>query len=245
VRNIRENRANIKGFTVLELAIVLGIVSLLIGASISIGATRINAARISTTNERISLVMKSLQHYYDLYGHLPCPADPQANETNATYGEGRGSGADGADNCDTTNTIDIDPSGADLVLGMVPFEELGLEPQAVVDGWDHRFTYVVDEDFTNQTKWADTAAGSIDILTNAVNFPAANAIIVVYSHGENGYGAYSSKGGTRDTTTGGSDEEENSHTAHPSPPAYDNEFVHEMLGKDFDDVLVYKTKWQF
>jgi len=242
VRNIRENRDNIKGFTVLELAIVLGIISLIIGASISVGATRINASRISTTNERISLVMKSLQHYYDLYGHLPCPADGTLNETTTTFGEGTGSGTGLVTDLNNCTAENVAIATGDLVLGMVPFEELGLEPQAVVDGWDHRFTYVVDEDFTNQLKWAATAAGDINILTNTMNVPDAEAVVVVYSHGENGYGAYSSKGGTRDTTSSlSTDEEENSHTA----AGHDEDFVHEILAADFDDVLVYMAKWQF
>ena len=87
------------GFSILELAIVLTVISLIVSASLAVGAARLSAAKVENTLIKTATLMELLDAYVKSFGHLPCPADPSARPEDANFGVGT---TDNAGNCTAT-----------------------------------------------------------------------------------------------------------------------------------------------
>ncbi len=228
------------GFTIVELAVVIAIVALVISTTVTVGVTRIEAQKFRTTDDRMAYLVKAIQAYIDVYGHLPCPADGSLSSTDADFGWGLGSG--GVSGCTASNLLD---SGV-VVAGAVPVITLGVDPRASIDGWDNKITYAVDEALTAPAGFQ--ANGSITILNRKSSASPitieTEAVYTLISHGPNGHGAWLAKGSSRFDSgiADDTDEGENAHIDTPS--SFDNEFVQNFFVTGFDDIVIYKTKWQ-
>lgn len=64
-----------KGFTLIEIAVVLIIAGLLIGAIVIPLQTQLESAKIDDTNRTLELARESVLTYASRYGYFPCPAD--------------------------------------------------------------------------------------------------------------------------------------------------------------------------
>jgi prepilin-type N-terminal cleavage/methylation domain-containing protein len=116
-----------RGFTLIEIAIVLVILTLLlvIVAPLAIGQAEIS--RRATTRARMDNIDKSLVLFVQRNQRLPCPADGSLDNTNA---------ANGVENRDATgNCI------GNQQTGIVPFRSLGLGEEDATDGRNLRFTF--------------------------------------------------------------------------------------------------------
>ncbi len=249
---LSQNKSEFSGFSLVELSLVLVIISVLIGMMMFTTQSRIDASAIYVTKERMQLIMDALDRYAEQYGHMPCPADFDIARTNEGYGESLS--ADSTNYCSTGTQQIYDYAGnADYVRGAIPFKNLGLDPSIGVDGWGMRFDYIVTERYTvtsdytgstpygdsylicNKTDQANCAAGT-DIAANSGD----DVAYILISHGANTYGGYSDKSGSRITAsagTGASDDEvENSDD--------DQYFVLVQPTTDFDDIIIFKQKWQ-
>lgn len=188
-------RWNHKGFTLAEMAVVV----LLIGIAMAMGlkmvtSTLQNSANSETKSkqERIRIALVS---HLRTHERLPCPdskATPDGNESatcnaNATQG-----------------------------YGVVPWLTLGLSKNDVLDGWGNYFTYkvanrrpaAVAKDWTT-TPATTTRSFNVGELThpsnaltiqelnaagNALVNTSTQAVVVILSHGKNGFGAETTKG---------------------------------------------------
>lgn len=246
------------GFTIVELAIVITIIAFLISMIVSTGAARIEAQRINITKERLAFLMNAITQYVRAYNHLPCPADGSLAFDEPAFGIGSGSNTDNGD-CTAENA---NHGGTNVVIGMIPLETLGLSATIGVDGWDNRFTYVVDQDLTyvgEEVETEDPPERGFSNNGNPATLPAhsdpgtlgeiairnsaggadftSEAAVLILSHGPNGYGAWKGKGGSQINPTGGSaEEDENTDN--------DNIFVQTFRGGTFDDFILYKVKGQ-
>ena len=163
-----------KGFTLVEISIVLAILALLIGGMLIPISAQIEQQKIVDTRQSIDLIREALVGYAVAYGYLPCPA------ISATNGqEGRTSGT-----CASQ-------------VGFVPWVTLGT-PQ--LDAWGNLFGYRVSPQFSNQPITL-TSSANITILTrapvtfNLVTLSNCSEIpAVVLSHGKDGFGATSAQG---------------------------------------------------
>lgn len=73
------SRHSSSGFTLVEIAVVLLIIGLVVGAiAIPLG-TRIESRRIEETNRLLDLAQEKLLAYATKYGYFPCPADAVSN----------------------------------------------------------------------------------------------------------------------------------------------------------------------
>lgn len=262
-----------RGFSLVELSVVLVIVGIIIGSSVSTGLMRVEAQRVSSTKERMQFLMDAIDQYVKRYEHLPCPADPTLEPTETNYGVGEGTNNRGGDGdpdegaCEPKLTMEID-TAARVFRGSVPFRDLGISEQVALDGWGNRFTYVVDEDLTFVgDAWLDTPAAVYYGYRNAGNHDlyddqaggdpnhrssqgdivirnnegvsgtdiSTSAAYVIISHGSNASGAYTING-ARLTASADANEAENTDD--------DIVYVERMPALNYDDILVYRNKWQ-
>ena len=123
----RSAAAKVRGFTLVELAVVIAIVALLLGALLVPLATQFQARNVKETRASLKEIKESLLGYAMTQGRLPCP------DTDAT--------PDGQENA---------PCGVwpQSVEGFLPYNDLGVP---ATDAWGRIFRYAVTSEFTKQT----------------------------------------------------------------------------------------------
>lgn len=174
-----------KGFSLVEMAIVLVIFGLVIGGMMGPIKIQLDAKKLRDTQATIETSKKALIGYALRNGRLPCP------DTDA----------DGAENRSGTN--------CSSARGDIPYATLGVN---ALDAWKQVLSYRVDTQFadsTDGTGCPDTdvvgisfeicSNGNIRVLSNAGgNVLASDVPAIVVSHGKNW------------ASSGDSDEQENS-----------------------------------
>lgn len=226
------------GFTLTELAIVLFIVSLLIGGMLVPLSAQMEVRGRQETEHALSNIREALIGFAVVNGRLPCPA--QAGLATGATGVGLEATTAAAGTASTTGpcgctnaTSGIASAGGTacddttpgVVSGVLPWATLGL-PEA--DYWGNRYTYQVTTRFgrlaSGQTTFGCTptsnpaaaafalcSSGAITVNTavSGGTVFATNIPVIVVSHGKSGYGAYTSGGTVLPGLTAGSDEAEN------------------------------------
>ncbi|MEZ0259722.1 MAG: hypothetical protein ACAH80_01850 [Alphaproteobacteria bacterium] len=86
---------------------------------------------------KMNKVIHALSVYYQRYGRVPCPADPDTTPVagvDPPYGAERGSGTSGtaSGSCSTTTSLQD---------GIVPFKTIGLMEEDIKDAWGRYLTY--------------------------------------------------------------------------------------------------------
>lgn len=167
------------GFTLIELAVALVVVTLILGGLLVPLNTQVEQRKISDTQKSLDEIKEALIGFAVAYGHLPCPA------TSAT---GLASGLEGP----RTGGICTPRTG------FVPWATLGTSK---LDAWGNIFGYRVSDNYSSAvspitfTSSADMTiltkdgTGAIAFLSNVNGTPA-----VVMSYGRNGYGSVNDRG---------------------------------------------------
>ncbi len=180
---------NIRGFSLLELSIVLVIVSVALGSSLFILGKYSENNKRKITDARIQQVMVAIKKYAARYNRLPCPANMGTSERTQNYGWGRYS----AGNCVNVSFMDAGKTST----GMVPINNLGLYPSLALDGWGNRLRYTIrsahaaDNAFTGATV---PVPAEYLTTTNYAGNGYAGVVVTVLSSGENAFRAYSARG---------------------------------------------------
>lgn len=117
-----------RGFTIIELLVVLVIVSLMVAMAAMVTRAITSQQRRSLTATRMQGVDAALVQFVISQKRLPCPADGSIASTAA------GAGAEMARNVGTGCTTDQS-------MGVVPWVALGLTESDATDGWERRLTY--------------------------------------------------------------------------------------------------------
>jgi prepilin-type N-terminal cleavage/methylation domain-containing protein len=133
----RERPHNKKaGFTLVEMAVVLVIISLLLGGLLLPLATQVDQQRRNETEKRLKEINEALIGFAlsKPNPYLPCP--------DKTTNPGSGTANDGQE--------DRNPADGKCVSdeGNIPWTDLGI---TATDSWGTRFHYRVHEDFSNST----------------------------------------------------------------------------------------------
>lgn len=229
-RNRRLSRA---GFSLVELAIVLLVISVIAGSAMSVGLRKSESGLFTVNEKRMTMVEEGVAAYVSNRGFLPCPARPDLALTDANYG---------VENCAAT-CVGAAPNN--FCTGMVPFVTLNISDELAFDGWGRRLTYGVDQRLTaTAANFRDTnpddgnnATGlTVSIIGGAVR--TADAIFVLVSHGPNGRCARDRNGAVIGCAVAGNvDEQENGDA--------DRIFVQSPNRQaNYDDVTRYMLKWQ-
>ncbi|HET7833325.1 MAG TPA: prepilin-type N-terminal cleavage/methylation domain-containing protein [Gallionella sp.] len=230
----KRRKALWRGFSLVELAIVLIILGLLMtGLAPSLSA-RIDALHLDETRKSMKEIQEALLGFAVANGRLPWPAcgTLAAGQSNAG--------------------IELSPASATAIgctadMAVLPWATLGTSE---TDAWGNRYTYRVSSDFADvvgdatyggctpgtlpaQSTFALCSSGNLNVLSAAggTNL-ATNLPAVIVSHGKNGAGAYTPQG-TRLPVSGNADELENSYGA------VNNNYVSHPPTAEFDDLVVW------
>jgi type II secretory pathway pseudopilin PulG len=205
-----------EGFSLVELAVGLVIITLLLGMLLVPLGTQMDQQRISETSKQMDQIREAILGFAVTNGRLPCPATATTNTT--TVGAGLEARAGTA--C----------SISDPTIGVVPWATLGV-PET--DAWGRRFTYRVFGAFADDPAGGASASFTLTdtangVVTNGTSNIATEVPAIFVSHGKNGSGGYTADG-TRMTLSSNANELSNSNG--------DATFVSRTLADDFDDVV--------
>ena len=203
-----------RGFTLIEIAVVLFVVALVAGAIAQYLSGQISAAKLGITQTREAAIKAALINFISRNNRVPCPAI--ITLPSGAAGDGVEAGPQGV--C-TGNIL-----SAGVASGEVPWVSLGLASDAAIDGYNNRFTYqitVAASALNAQTVMGMKGAISVHsagpgalasasatvapgdqlndcrsdmtVAYTSVTNPCA-AVAVLVSHGADGYGAYTDGG---------------------------------------------------
>lgn len=196
-----------RGFTLIEMAVVVFIFGLLASAATAVVGSLIVSTREKATRTKQEAIKTALSTFLARNNRLPCPAISTVPTGAAT---------NGVEAATPGTCVGVVTSGAvpNIVkTGAIPWVALGLPEEATLDGFGNRFTYQVMATATNLT--AATVPGMLGtislhsagpgVLPPAVGADQINncttgtynpcgAVAVIVSHGSNGYGAFNSSG---------------------------------------------------
>lgn len=254
----RLRRGHASGFSLVELSVVLMIISITLAGALDLSINVAESEKIETTEERIARIERAMEDYVFREKRLPCPAGAALRSEEANYGTGGaitpGAGAQACPNASHNDGT--------IYAGAVPVRDLGLSDKYMLDGWDRRFLYAVDNTFannetTNTNCDSDDACffrattGGIRIETVAGGAISSDAAYAVVSHGNNGLGAYNafgakgaSTGRLADPPVENTGEIENAEPGASGLGAFDNVFVQDDKSDTFDDIVSYRPKWR-
>jgi prepilin-type N-terminal cleavage/methylation domain-containing protein len=241
----RIHRASERGFSLLEITIVLAIMAVVLAGVLPYITESTRSKDAEETISRMDAIEEALLSYYladaTNPGTLPCPTDITKPLGDPDFGVAIPNGS-----CNTGGVYTVIDNG-DLRAGGVPTQTLGLADEMAFDGWGRRFTYYIDQRATNTASLTNanlTVDGDLDLTTVLSNTIA----YVIVSHGPNGHGAYERSGNFLDQ--GSLNVEELENCAMATGCVFDDRFIKRSIGygnpavaddNDFyDDVMRFK-----
>lgn len=143
-----------KGFTLVEIALVMAIIGVITGASVRFALPLMETANHLSTTEKMNKISEALSLYAVENNRVPCPAIP-IDTTNNPFAGGFGF----EQNNGTEQPLAASRCGASATSwrGIVPFKTLGLSEEMIRDAWGNYFTYAVSPAFTLPTQSGMTA----------------------------------------------------------------------------------------
>ena len=186
------------GFSLLEIAIALGIIGVIGGMSLPMINSLYRHKKDHQTEQNLNQVTQALAAYVLVQKHLPYPANPQADPDQAGLSE------DGR------------------VIGLVPYRTLGLSESVAKNGYRYWLTYAAPLELTNKsirhlitTNEGEESSSTFCEIKHPIAFlnvinedgrpvlsiENENDLIafVLVSHGSKGEGAFDKQGSRRPT----------------------------------------------
>jgi prepilin-type N-terminal cleavage/methylation domain-containing protein len=213
-----------KGFTLVEMAVVLVIIGIGLGGLLLTLSAQIDLRNYAATRQAMEEIKEALIGYSLSHGYLPCPAKSAIDGTENRAGTGA---------CNTR-------------VGFLPWQELGVPRD---DSWNRLYRYSVTNAYSNSVNTVNLSpttarditiqtrnnAGALVNLSNADDIPAA-----VISHGKNGFGATSVDGVLiADSSANNSDEETNYNGVGTLLISKEYSDVKNSAFSEYDDIVVW------
>ena len=182
------------GFSFLELAVAMFILTLLLGSILVPLATQVEQRQISETQRIMEQARDALLGHAVAFGYLPCPDTDNDGAENVAAGQCASIGAN------------------NIAHGNLPWQTLGL---AGSDAWGNRIRYAISESYARRLPSSSFSLGTLTanvrvcLASGCASDLTSSAVAVLVSHGKNGYGAINSAGGTAYAAPTGIDELEN------------------------------------
>ncbi len=242
-------------FSLIELSVVILIISILL--SLTLSSNKIsNSVKNKVSKDKINIVYNAIGNFISQKKRMPCPASLLLPKSNANYGKEvrdinslkcMGSG---------TFTSPISDS-INIVYGAVPVVDLGLSPDFAEDGFGNKISYFMDQRFaqeyiTNPDSQLAIPSfgtaiykGNMQIKNRNLNGSVTinnDAIIILLSHGANGFGAFNINGNQNSLSTDLT-ESDNYLSSYPSAPSFDRIFYISFDNSIiFDDLVIFRTR---
>lgn len=196
--SLRDPMRNQKGFTLIEIAIVLIIVGILIVPLMRMYHIYKQDRLWNETKSNVVLAQAALTNFYFDNFRYPCPADPTLGPGDLNYGKEDCAGVTAT----TGRDADRDSTNDGVLVGALPFADIGISQHEMQDGWNRKLGYAVTTRLTNMMTFDDRLGAVLMVDENNVDLipppaapaPASAAHLSVYSHGEDGRGAYTVSG---------------------------------------------------
>ena len=186
-----------RGFTLIEMAIVMVIAGLIMAGIMEALAFRLQQQHAAETKDRIERIQTALLEYASQNGRLPCPASRTAAIGTPEFGmQTDCTTAPAAGTVEEDSLAPPDPitgSTPKVRIGAVPVKDLRLSKGHMADGWGRRITYAVATDLASTASSYASHDGVISVTDqdgNSQIIPADTAAFVVLSHGPDGRGGY-------------------------------------------------------
>ena len=175
----------VRGFTLVEIAIAIFIITILLGSILVPLTTQVEQRQVSETQKMLEDIKEALIGHAVAKGYLPCP-----DRTSGGVGTANDTANDGVEDYNTGTGACFSATAT----GNVPWVTLGL---GASDSWGNRFRYRVHSNYAQRspaalfnlsslTNLAVTATSGGTLLTAA---SPDGAVAVIISHGKNGFGA--------------------------------------------------------
>lgn len=190
-----------KGFSLIELSIVLVIISILTSAVLSTNIYTLNYPKQQTELNFLT-IRNALDNFVALNNRLPCPTNPSLALDSPNY-------AMEACECDlvhsNTTTSAICPSG-NYIGGGVPVSSLNLPTKFMYDGFGNKIFYAVTEGMVganNSCQYGIPSTiynlencnqGIIPVIDEYNNAVMTNAAYILHSTGKSKAGAWKADG---------------------------------------------------
>lgn len=216
------NTYPLKGFSLVEMAIVLTIVGLLMATLLPSLTSQMEQQRRMETRKQMEDIRQALMGFAVMNGRLPCPTT-QTDPTNANYGMEAGS-------CNSNPTAEGYLPWK--TLGVIEIDAWGTKRSNTSSPWNGYWRYRVDRNFSNSGSpfTLSTSFHSNDALTirdsagNSLISTSERPIALVFSTGSdlvaNGQNASFETGGT--------------------PGIYESD----VQGSSYDDMLIWLSRPQ-
>jgi type II secretory pathway pseudopilin PulG len=182
------------GVTLVELAVVLFILSLLLGGTMGALSARVETEERRRTAALLEEIRNALIGHAIVHGHLPCPDCRDAGGNCALAGLGIGDGVE--DGIDASGN-GVSPRSGETALqscavltGFLPWATLGAP---AMDAWGNPLSYRVSAEFARDVPERSVSfdlgsSGDIDVKIDpsSSGYAARELAAIVISHGRHG-----------------------------------------------------------
>jgi len=229
--------SGICGFTLVEIAVAIFIITILLGSILVPLTTQVEQRQVSETQKMLENIKEALIGHAVAKGYLPCP-----DRTSGGAGTANDTANDGVEDYNTGTGICFSTT----LTGNVPWVTLGL---GAMDPWGNRFRYRVHSayaqrapaarfNFSTATNLTVTATSGGTLLTTA---NPDGAVAVIISHGKNGYGAMNALNNTARPAPTSADEVDNS----AGGTSYTSRTITPLgsTAGEFDDIVIWLGKY--
>jgi type II secretory pathway pseudopilin PulG len=209
----------IKGYTLIETAMVLVVAGMMIGTLASVYTLYIKDKDHRETNAAVESATKALIAYASMYGKYPCPSQPNIGRGQPGHGmelcapnndilnpiSAAGNCFEYSTSADTlTEGLCVEESTAPvtdkrILRGSIPFKALNIPENQTIDQYGYKISYAVTYSMTNKDTFSLQSGESgavllVDDNDNVITGGTDGAHFYVFSSGKNGAGAYTREG---------------------------------------------------
>jgi prepilin-type N-terminal cleavage/methylation domain-containing protein len=221
------------GFSLLEIAIVLVIIGIVLGAGMPSLLRYREQACFKETKERQELITRAIATYVVAHGKLPCPAHPSDKKL--------------APGTSMERCVDNGQT-----VGIVPYRTLGLSEMQVKDGFRRYMTYAVfaegandPENLGGESRFCSIKKNSTLKLLDLTEKPLISdkddkdfLAMILISHGPMGHGAFT--GGDPDRLKAGNPSKQELVNGDATMTFYDGPY--HMGDKPFRNIVKWTTR---